>query len=284
VAEQLFRSAEDEDARRTLIEESFAVLDEAEAEHAPVARYALFSGGHDSLTACSVAFEWAAARGLPMRAAHIDTTIGIEQTRTFVKVTCAEQGWPLDVFRPPVPYSQIVIENGFPGPAGHVHMYRRLKERALRQLVREAKSEQKDRVMLVSGVRQEESVRRMAHVEKIQREGAQVWTAAIWNWSKRDCNREIQQRDLRRNEVVDLLHMSGECLCGAFAKPGEIKDLELWFPEVAEEIHALEAKVRAAGHHGCVWGHRPPRVHRDQMSFDAPGPMCVGCGGEQEAA
>lgn len=283
MADALFHSEADDKASRTLIEESFAVLDEAEAEHGPVARYALFSGGHDSLTACSVAFEWAAARGLPMRAAHIDTTIGIKQTRDFVRDTCRERGWELEVFRPPVTYAQIVIENGFPGPAGHVHMYRRLKERALRVLVREAKREARDRVMLISGVRQEESVRRMAHVERIQRDGAQVWAAPIWAFSKRDCNRRIEQLGLRRNEVVDLLHMSGECLCGAFAKPGEIKELEMWFPEVAQEIHDLEEKVRAAGHHGCVWGVRPPRVHRDQMTFDAPGPLCVGCDGGVEA-
>ena len=55
--------------------------------------------------------------------------------------------------------------------------------------------------------------------------------------------------------------MSGECLCGAFAKPGEIKQIETVSPPAAEQIHALEAKAKRAGVH-CVWGTRPPRELR----------------------
>lgn len=279
----------------SLIEDAYGVLDEAEATHRPVARYALFSGGHDSLTTCSVAMAWACEMHHDMEVAHINTGIGIPQTTEFVRETCAEQGWPLREFTPPVSYDEIVLEHGFPGPAGHGLMYQRLKERCLRQLVREAKSEVGDRVMLCTGVRSEESQRRMRHVERVQREGAQVWAAALWNWTKVDCAREMARRGLRRNEVVDKIHMSGECLCGAFAKPGEIKELELWYPEVAARIHSLEEKVAAKGLRGYVWGTRPPRVHRDQMSMldlahealeeeAVVGPLCVGCGLEEEDA
>lgn len=270
---------------KALLDESFSVLDEALETHRPVAAFTLFSGGHDSLTSAAVAFEWAGERGVELSAAHICTGIGIPETTEFVRKTCADQGWPLLVYEPPVPYEEIVKEYGFPGPAQHGLMYQRLKERCLRQLVREHKTEVKDRIMLVTGVRSEESVRRMRHVERIQREGAQVWAADIWNWSKVDCNREIERRGLPRNPVVDMLHMSGECLCGAFAKPGEIKEIEGWFPEVAARIHSLEAEVDAAGLRGCVWGQRPPRVHRDQMKMDfgaswddAPtGMLCTTC-------
>lgn len=75
------------------------------------------------------------------------------------------------------------------------------------------------------------------------------------------------------------------CLCGAFAKPGEIKEIEGWFPEVAERIHVLEGEIFKKGLRGCVWGQRPPRVHRDQMKIDfgegwddAPaGMLCTTC-------
>jgi 3'-phosphoadenosine 5'-phosphosulfate sulfotransferase (PAPS reductase)/FAD synthetase len=219
-----------------------------------------------------------------MRVGHINTGIGIPETREFVRETCDREGWFLKEFAAPVPYEEIVVEHGFPGPASHGLMYARLKERALRQLVRESKREFGDRVMLVTGVRSEESLRRMRHVDRIQRDGAQVWTAAIWNWSKLDCGKEIARRGLKRNEVVDKIHMSGECLCGAFAKPGEIKELEDWFPEVADRLHALELRVEAAGHPACRWGLRPPRVNRHQLNLMAPGPLCVGCGGDEEAA
>lgn len=275
---------------RTLLDESFSVLDEARELHSPRAVFALFSGGHDSLTATAVAFEWAQARDVPLKAAHINTGTGIPQTTEFVREICADRGWDLLEYTPPVPYEEIVLEYGFPGPAQHGLMYQRLKERCLRQLVREHKEEMKDRIMLVTGVRSEESLRRMRHVERIQREGAQVWAADIWNWTKVDCNREIERRGLPRNPVVDMLHMSGECLCGAFAKPGELKEIEGWFPEVAARFKELELKVEAAGLRGCRWGQRPPRVHRDQMKLlfgqdwdDAPtGPLCTTCVAEDD--
>jgi 3'-phosphoadenosine 5'-phosphosulfate sulfotransferase (PAPS reductase)/FAD synthetase len=279
-------------AERALLDEAFAVLDQAEADHGPRARFALCSGGHDSLTATAVAQEWAAARGLEMGVAHIKTGTGIPETTEYVERLCESQGWDLRVYEPPVPYEEIVLEYGFPGPGQHGLMYQRLKERCLRQLVREHKTEMKDRIMLVTGVRSEESVRRMRHVERIQREGAQLWAADIWNWTKLDCNRFIADRRLPRNPVVDMLHMSGECLCGAFARPGEIDEIEQWFPEHAAWLHELEEKVRARGLRGCVWGQRPPRIHKEQMAMafgddwdDAPlGPLCIGCGSDDEPA
>ena len=73
---------------------------------------------------------------------------------------------------------------------------------------------------------------------------------------------------------------SGECLCGSFAHPDEIKDLEAFYPVVARRIHALEDEVREAGKH-AVWGTRPPGKRR--RSNKAPGMLCVGCDNTQAA-
>jgi hypothetical protein len=77
-------------------------------------------------------------------------------------------------------------------------MYQRLKERCLRQLVRESQAgdEGPHHARHRSPIRGE-SVRRMRHVERIQREGAQLWAADIWNWTKLDCNRFIADRGCR---------------------------------------------------------------------------------------
>jgi 3'-phosphoadenosine 5'-phosphosulfate sulfotransferase (PAPS reductase)/FAD synthetase len=252
---------------QALLADAFRVLDEAEAEHQPRKRWALFSGGHDSLAACSVAFAWAKDRGLQMDAAHIRTGTGVPQTTAFVEEVCAAQGWPLSIFDPPVPYRDIVLEYGFPGPAQHGLMYQRLKERCLRELVRESKREWNDRVMLVTGVRSDESLRRMRHVDRIQRDGAQVWAAAIWNWSKIDCAKyTFGQLGLPRNPVVDLMHMSGECRCGAFARPGELEEWMAWFPEDSAWIVELQEEVAGKDLRAYRWGQRPPRIHREQMS------------------
>jgi hypothetical protein len=58
------------------------------------------------------------------------------------------------------------------------------------------------------------------------------------------------------NEVTEHLHMSGECLCGAYAKPGELDEVEFFYPHAAEPLRKLEAEAEAAGVPYCKWGQR----------------------------
>jgi 3'-phosphoadenosine 5'-phosphosulfate sulfotransferase (PAPS reductase)/FAD synthetase len=163
---------------------------------------------------------------------------------------------------------------GFPGPSGHNLIYRYLKERALRQLIRELKTHRGDKVLLVTGVRLQESRRRMGHVAPFQKDGAIIWVAPILNWDNKQKNEYIATNDLKRNEVVAHLCMSGECLCGAFAKKDEIKNIEFWYPDAAKRIHDLEDKARAAGL-PCVWGQRPHIEDEAQMKLDFG--LCWSC-------
>ena len=92
------------------------------------------------------------------------------------------------------------------------------------------------------------------------------------------CNTYMDKHGLERNPVVDLLHMSGECLCGAFARKDAMQELELWFPETAEYIHGLERKVEATGHVNCLWGwpaQYAATLHPAQGHLFSP--LCVGC-------
>jgi hypothetical protein len=130
------------------------VLAEAVTKFDPVAVFALFSGGYDSLCATHLA----AQHPLFTAAVHIDTTIGIEETRAFVRETCEHEGWPLREYRPTKTYDQIVLEHGFPGADAHKFMYRTLKERPVRQLIRDCQTQRSQKVILVTGVRSDESV------------------------------------------------------------------------------------------------------------------------------
>lgn len=237
--------------------------------------FALFSGGHDSLCATHVAMT----NGYAQEVVHVNTGIGVEQTREFVRETCARFGWPLNELSPPIPYDDLVLQHGFPGPAGHQFMYRRLKERCLAAFARERKPRRGAPLVYCTGVRKQESDRRARgqqtewqHAPKL----GWTWRAVILEWSKGDCNRYIEEKGLPRNPVVDTLHMSGECLCGSFAKPGEIDEIRLWFPETAARIAALEQRVAATGNPACVWGRRPPNVARGQLEL-LPGMLCSSC-------
>lgn len=252
------------------------LLDVAVRRYKPVAVFGLFSGGHDSLCATHMASQHPAFTG----AVHINTGIGVERTRDFVRQTAQDMGWPLLEYRAADEgqhYDDLVMEYGFPGPFHHRKMYNRLKERALRSVIRDHKTAHGDRVLLVTGVRKAESSRRMGTVQPINREGARVWCAPLTHFTSADKNAYMAAHDLPRNEVVDLLHMSGECLCGAFAKPGELEWLEFCgFGAEVARIRALEQRAAQAGV-PCKWGHKPD--HSPEM--DSPGFLCVGCSDEQ---
>lgn len=251
------------------IAQSIEIIDAALAIHKPSHVFGMFSGGHDSLCATHLISQHPSFT----RAVHINTTIGIEQTRQFVRDTARDRQWKLLEYSPPVSYRDIVLQHGFPGPGGHRFMYIRLKEKCVDRLVREHKTHWKDRIGLVTGVRLSESVRRMGHVEPVKRDGAQLWLAPILHWDDDDKLEYMEMHSLTRNAVVDTICMSGECLCGAFAKKEELLEIEYAFPETAAVIHALQKEAEAAGVH-CKWGTRPPGT---KGKATAGGMMCSSC-------
>lgn len=258
------------------VQAALGVLDDAILDNNPSNVFALFSGGHDSLSATAVAAKHPAFSG----AVHLNTGIGIPETREFVRETCAERGWPLLEYEAgESTYDDLVLGwGGFPsGPLSHARMYQFLKRNQLNILIRQHKRFERDRVMLVTGIRRLESHRRLnAGIgEPIHRDGAKLWVNPILDWSKSDCNDLIEREGLKRNPVVDLLHRSGECLCGAFARQDEILEIELWFPHVAERIHALEERAREAGLDACVWARRTRR--EVGVVGEVPGPLCSDC-------
>lgn len=255
-----------------LIVDSIRIYEEAIkthlGNHRLVAKVVLFSGGNDSTVLAHL------FRNFADYAAHANTTIGIEETREFVRDCCTKWKLPLLERTAPTSFRELVLERGFPGPAMHYKMYQRLKERPLEQVRRElVVNPRQDRVVFLAGRRRSESERRKS-IPLHERRGSVIWVSPLAMWTKLDLNLYRKLFAVPRNPVSDALHMSGECLCGAFAHPGELEELEFWFPTMAQEIRDLETEVRAAGHGEpfCQWGHmkgssEPPKY----------GPMCDSC-------
>jgi len=231
------------DACGQKVQESYQLLNVALAEHRPSHVFGMFSGGHDSLATTHLLAQHPAFDA----AVHINTGIGIEETREFVRETCEEQGWPLLELHAPVSYDDLVLKYGFPGPPAHRYMYTFLKERCVRQLVREHKTHYHDRIGLVTGVRAAESLRRMGTTSPVQRDGAQLWLAPLINWTKHDIETYLSRHNVRRNPVVETLGMSGECLCGAYAKPDEFERIAAHYPNTARRILDLEKRLAKQG-------------------------------------
>lgn len=240
--------------------------------HEVTAICVLFSGGNDSTTLTHIFKPVADA------AVHINTGIGIEQTRQYVRDTC--DAWDLNLIEKSPPpgstYRELVLDQGFPGPGHHYKMFQRLKERGLLAVRREfVRNPRKQRILFLAGRRRDESKRRM-NIPEIERVGSIVWASPLVHWTKEDLNTYRRMNpEIPRNQVSDTLHMSGECLCGSFAHKGELDEIEFWYPEVAQEIRGLEEEVRAAGHPEkvCQWGWGGGKRTGEEKS----GPLCTSC-------
>lgn len=200
----------------------------------------LFSGGNDS-TILFYLFK-----DIADFAIHINTGIGIPETYMYIQDTCKKFDVPLKVYKSndDDSYENLVKNFGFPGPAQHFLMYQRLKERALRKAVKENNVPKKERIVFLSGKRRDESLRRMLSPEFVRNRSV-VWISPIVNWTKSDINlyRKINN-DIPRNPVSDMLHMSGECMCGSFAKVGERDQVAFFFPNFIRYIESLEGEVQ----------------------------------------
>lgn len=229
----------------------------------PIAVVGLLSGGHDSMTANLIAHESGANLSL-----HVNTGIGVEQTRDYVRESCASRNWRLEEYKAtentyadgtpdPQVYEDIIREYGFPGQGQHGTMYVKLKERQLKRFERDISATSKRPVVYLSGARLDESERRMGTVNvKPTVNGRTIWMNPIFDFSKSDCSKCMNHFGIPRNEVVDLIHKSGECLCGAFAEPGELAELKVWFPNVAKRITDLEKEIAEKFPWG--WEDKPP--------------------------
>lgn len=258
-----------------LIESAASVIDQAWEVGTSISP--LFSGDHDSLTACHLASQHSRFSG---EVHHIDTGIGADAARQFVEETAVEMGWKLSIYKSECTYEQFIRERGFPGPGMHQWAYVRLKDRCVRKIVKGKKS-----VILLTGCRRFESVRRMGSVEPVKvgyidkkgkvHEKNRVWTAPCFDWNTEEQQAYMNHFELPINPVKRTpLAMSGECFCGCFARPDERQMVNQFVPDVGEEIDRLTFIARKCKNHD-EWGTRPPGD--DGIVTAKTGPLCNSC-------
>ena len=264
--------------QKMVIMSAIQAIEDAKTEHGAEGVFGLFSGGHDSLCSTFIASRHPNFKGV----IHCNTGIGIEETRVFVHETCEKYGWPLYEYHArerngrPI-YDDMCLRLGMPGgPMAHSSQYHVLKEEGLQKGVRQHRIGDAP-VVLVTGIRKKESVRRMGNYIsvpfRLDAKQHRLWVNPILEWTALDINKFIEREGLTRNLVVDLIHRSGECLCGALARPEELKEIALWYPDVAQRIYALQKacyEARLPHQWGSKKVVRPPI---EQMEL----PMCSSC-------
>jgi len=208
-----------------------------------VQHYALFSGGHDSLAATHYAMEQDSTEAV----LHIDTGTGIDDNLDFVRVVETDED-----------YADLVKQYGFPGPSLHFIFYQRLKDRPLCEVASEGSAKKH----YWTGVRRSESQRRMVtKTEAVSRRSGKrwVWVSTVLGWEDAEVAAYIEEHDLPENPVVNQVHRSGECYCGAYAsRDEELVELQAEYPEHYEWLMDVEQEVidhRGEDDHTAYWGH-----------------------------
>lgn len=265
IEERLFGSLDE------YIEEAHQIIEDAVERWQPESVWAAFSGGNDSTVMLDIVHEH--VDGI----FHVDTTIGIRQTREFVGEMAQRYMLPLEVRRPPKSYDEIVAERGFFGPSDHEWAYRLLKKEAVRAFKRDMlEPRASTNLMLLTGMRAHESTTRLAHGSGDRLEERIAWVNPIRHFSRSEMVMYRERHPgLPLNPVNEALGKSGECLCGCFSHgPTELELIRDLDPETAEQIEALQARLEAEGSPYCRWG---PGGQASEGSYDV-GPLCAGCG------
>jgi len=310
----------------TTAETPDALIARARAEHRAVATWCLFSGGNDSTvlahrcrehydalvwidTGTAVpgvgefVHEYAAWIKKPLRVLHAGDAFRVMVLgdlvwwARFIAAHDREPSLTIDSFiaRDQRRFGRASggelgqVPHGFPGPGAHGRAYNRLKERQLMELLRESKvgHPRSARVLFLSGIRRAES-RRRARREPINRlaRTSAVFASPLIAWTGDEMRCYRRDHRVPESPAAALLHRSGECNCGAFAKAGEERAmLQALYPEFFAGIEALEREAEAAGVRWCRWGGYDVHGNRaGEASSERPGLLCESCEGRQRPA
>lgn len=261
--------------------------------------FGLYSGGRDSVNTMHLLRMYLKDRPLFQHffhgIAHVNTGTAVAETTEHVRGVAPAWGMALTELTPKVTYLDLVLGNvratvgpnigrsvwlGFPGPGKLPHnvMYRRLKDEPLQRLRASlvGREGRRRKVMYVGGMRWDESDKRFRTAEEVDVDGGIVWVSPVVHWtnahmreyrSRYRCEKAHRHQPHRLcgdealpvNPVTENLHMSGDCACGAYAKPDEKEERRFFYPDHAAEIDLWEKTVRDAGIAASVWGKPPPK-------------------------
>lgn len=281
---QILPGLETETSLQTKLEMSQEIIGRAIAEYSPYAIVLMFSGGDDSLTAYHVS----KFLGIPVtHFMHGVTNTGIVETSDFARSVGEQSGLRYIEANAGNAFSDYVLRKGFFGVGNNAHAmaYHILKHRrfraALSQNIRHARPGRN--ILLINGARKQESNnRKRSMINPIKTDGSNIWVNLINDWTKLDCLNFLDGQ--KRNPVTEILHRSGECLCGTMQSLETRKEVSFWFPYWGKQIDTLE---KEACKRGFCWGWgedlppaikaqkaREKQVKNGQLEFL---PMCQNC-------
>jgi 3'-phosphoadenosine 5'-phosphosulfate sulfotransferase (PAPS reductase)/FAD synthetase len=228
--------------------------------------WTLFSGGKDSSCVAYRLTELGKFEGV----VTFDTGISIPGYIEWIKETCKKRKWKLHIEKGGFItgnekvqcYEDFVKEYGFPRPRSHTWIMATLKERAFVKFktkhssVDPTNKRKRIRPFIASGVRKKESKQRMKNVkgEYGVFGGCKIWNP-IYEWTNEQVWKYVRKYNIEISPAYETLHISGDCLCGAYAHTKEMNAISIFYPEVAERLEKLELEIKDDKRIKCkTWG------------------------------
>lgn len=262
------------------------IIEDAIKEHDPVAVFASFSGGRDSVVVSDLFYRWMQNNpySFKFKCFGIQTGLEADSWRQWVEDYCEKRGWEIEFYEGHGRewYTEQVLTYGFPyARSHHVNIYRYLKQSAIETNVRENKEGYYSRVIHLTGVRRDESAARSQR-KIMYRKGARVGLNPIVDWLDEDVDLYIKTLlPDYDNPFYELYGSSGDCYCGWHCKH-KAEDFREHSPNLYAYLTDLNDKVKARG--GWCYGDRPDKetlnaflandFDLDEMPEDA---LCATC-------
>lgn len=248
--------------------------------------FCLYSGGYDSLCATHITVAWANRLGIAdrVKVISLDTNVSADGWRDYVMTVAESLGWNHEIWMNPNPdfYYENSKQYGMPYTKlmhGTV-IYRNLKEKTLDKVRSSYKTAHRDRCMLVSGMRREESLQRATTPEQLE-DGAGLWVAPLVEWTSSDALHYRTDNALPENPFYETLGGSGDCYCNWHCN-NTLAQLWKHSPNLASRIEPVHNYCLE--HHGWGYGERPSNAliaeRRGQLTLPGVEPLvslCASC-------
>ena len=265
------------------------ILDQAINDWNVDSFYVGYSGGKDS----GIALDYT-AKYFPNHFKGVifaDTGIGTQATIDFVKKYCKERKYSLNIVKPenvirkktsiPFSYKNLVMRYGFPSHSGHTMVMQQLKLFPIRQFIHQ-RIKAGEKPCIITGIRKKESARRSRnYYTPIDKDGKMVYVKPLFYKTNEWVYRYFVENDVKRSPVYETLHLSGDCLCGCFAKKGEAKLLQIFHPEVYDKILKLENEFKKIKDHPYkafgTWGNSKNSIKDVKSQSTIESYFCSDC-------
>ena len=164
----------------------------------------------------------------------------------------------------PNTYFEIVKQHGFPGKTKTAHnwMYRLLKDHTVSSIITDIRKRKRNRpIVIISGARKYESVRRMGTSKDITINGNNIWVNICNEWTNSEVHAFAEEHNLSqyRSPISKAIGMSGECFCGCFAGKGELNEIKFASPSTWEKLNRIDKWLK--NNTNMNWGYEqsPPK-------------------------